>query len=332
MNCKKVLTISGIMCLVTIVVCVVIWIIMYKSETFKNESNCEFVSSRGIMKSCDVYPPKPVSSTNHVYEYNWEALKTNAIVYIHGSAVPEFIDKAFKKIAVPFVLVTGDCDESIPTLILSEEKFRQFIEDERVIHWFSQNAVIFHPKLTCIPIGMDYHTLSEQSTSWGEKSTPMEQELLLKNIRQQSLPLKERTMKCYSNFHFSMNNRYGSDRIDAKTNIPSDCIYYEPHHVNRKKTWENQSQFAFVISPHGEGYDCHRTWESLFLGCIPIVKESPISILFKNLPVLVVKDWSDVNLDLLEYTVNTFSEREWDLKKLTLEYWVKTIKDKTNIA
>jgi|LakMenEpi03Aug12_release.lakeMendotaPanAssembly.Ray.scaffolds.fasta_scaffold367023_2 hypothetical protein len=207
---------------------------MYKSESFKNETNCEFVSSRGIMKSCDVYPPNPVSSTKHVYEYNWEALKPNAIVYIHGSAVPEFIDNGFKKITVPFVLVTGDCDDSIPTLILSDEQYRQFIEDESDSLVFAKCSH-FSPKLTCIPIGMDYHTLSEKSTSWGEQSSSFEQELLLKSIRQQSLPLKERILKCYGNFQFLTTTMYGSDRIDAKTNIPSDCIYYEPHHVNRKK-------------------------------------------------------------------------------------------------
>jgi hypothetical protein len=34
------------------------------------------------------------------------------------------------------------------------------------------------------------------------------------------------------------------------------------------------SNSKFVISPPGNGYDCHRTWESLFLGAVPIVKKS----------------------------------------------------------
>jgi hypothetical protein len=32
--------------------------------------------------------------------------------------------------------------------------------------------------------------------------------------------------------------------------------------------------YAFVASPYGGGPDCHRTWEALILGCIPIVKSS----------------------------------------------------------
>ena len=77
------------------------------------------------------------------------------------------------------------------------------------------------------------------------------------------------------------------------------------------------------------GLDCHRTWEALFLGCIPIVKTSPIDSLFEDLPVLIVKDWSDVTPKLLENTMKEFKKKEkngaFDYKKLTLKYWVNKI-------
>jgi hypothetical protein len=51
---------------------------------------------------------------------------------------------------------------------------------------------------------------------------------------------------------------------------------------------------AFVASPHGNGLDCHRTWEALALGCIPIVKRSPIDKVFQGLPVWIVGSWKEV--------------------------------------
>ena len=54
-------------------------------------------------------------------------------------------------------------------------------------------------------------------------------------------------------------------------------------------TWEEQSQYQFILSPHGAGIDCFRTWEALVLGCIPIVKKSHISELFQDLPVIAVE-------------------------------------------
>ena len=34
------------------------------------------------------------------------------------------------------------------------------------------------------------------------------------------------------------------------------------------------SSYKFALSPEGNGIDCHRTWECLYLGVIPIVKKS----------------------------------------------------------
>ena len=84
--------------------------------------------------------------------------------------------------------------------------------------------------------------------------------------------------------------------------------------------------YAFVISPHGGGYDCHRTWEALILGCIPIVKTSKIDILYKDLPVLIVNNWIDINETLLAETVYNFSKITFKTEKLLLNYWNNEIR------
>jgi hypothetical protein len=50
----------------------------------------------------------------------------------------------------------------------------------------------------------------------------------------------------------------------------------------------------FVLSPPGNGADCHRTWEALYMGAIPIVLEKYWPFQEIDLPVLVVADWEDV--------------------------------------
>jgi hypothetical protein len=61
-------------------------------------------------------------------------------------------------------------------------------------------------------------------------------------------------------------------------------------HLSRSQTWGEMCKYSFVLSPFGNGYDCHRTWEALLLGCIPIMKKSRIDSLFKYLPVLTRED------------------------------------------
>jgi hypothetical protein len=53
-------------------------------------------------------------------------------------------------------------------------------------------------------------------------------------------------------------------------------------------------QSQFVLSPPGNGADCHRTWEALYMGAVPIVLKKFWPFQEINLPVLIVEDWEDV--------------------------------------
>ena len=107
-------------------------------------------------------------------------------------------------------------------------------------------------------------------------------------------------------------------------------MYYEPTRVNRNNSFENQIKYAFVVSPFGNGLDCHRTWEALALGCIPIIMTSGLDSLYDDLPVLIVKDWSDVTEEMLMKVVNEFKGKHekglFNYDKITLKYWVDKIR------
>jgi len=298
-----------------------------------NESNNVFVSSRGILKSCDWFSSTPQSSIQKMLNYPpLMAAKPNQIrtFYICSGTIPYFVSHILPNLKKPFILVGGDCDETIPNDIFPNDKdFNEFIDNPLLLHWFSQNLAISHPKMTAMPIGLDYHTVARWN-AWGERATsPVDQEAQLISAKNNSIPFWGRTNKCYANFQFQMQTRYAFDRKDAIEQIGKELVFYEPKPVKRSLTWKRQSYFAFVISPHGNGYDCHRLWEALILGCIPIVKTSVLDCLYENLPVLIVKEWSDVTKELLEDTVKEFKEiheaGEFNYDKLTLKYWVDKI-------
>jgi hypothetical protein len=179
-----------------------------------------------------------------------------------------------------------------------------------------------------MPIGLDYHTLTSIPL-WGPISSCEHQEKMLLMIKEKSLPFWNRNIKCYANFHFTMNTKLGYDRKDAFKKINKDLVYYEENKVTRLITWNKQKDYAFVICPHGGGLDCHRNWEALCLGCIPIVKTSSLDNLYKDLPVLIVKDWEIITNELLNETISVFKTKfdtnEFKIEKLTLSYWLKLI-------
>ena len=298
-----------------------------KINMMETEEKCNFMSSRGIMRSCNIYSNKPMikSSIKKLIGYDFTKGFEGCSIYICTSAIPVFVNE-IDKIKYRFILVTGDADESCPVDLFTNDTFNSFIENYKIIHWYAQNCVIKHKKMTQLPIGLDYHTMSNNNHhKWGNYQTPMKQEIVLSGISNNSLPFWERKLKCYSNFHFNINSY---DRGDAINSIDKNLVDYETHQIKRDETWNKMTSYCFIISPHGNGLDCHRTWEALHLGCIPIVKKSSLDNMYDNLPVLIVNEWSDININLLNSTINKFRniKDNFDYDKLRLEHWVSKIK------
>lgn len=65
----------------------------------------------------------------------------------------------------------------------------------------------------------------------------------------------------------------------------------------------------YVASPRGNGLDCHRFWESLYLGAIPIVEHSFLDPLYSQAGnVLFVQNFTDVNEELLVRNLPRFRD------------------------
>jgi hypothetical protein len=280
----------------------------YKDDIFPDdELNCKYLSMYGIMKAS--------KNIKNLYCINFES-ELNSFV------IP----------SEPFVLFTYS-DSTVPDDNM--EKSTEILNSPNLLHWYAQNLVKHdNPKLTIIPIGIDYHTIAEHKSGYewmSSKETPVEQEKLLLELNQTAKRFNQREKKLYCNFYNSINrypNRYGAkDRADALEQIPEGLLINQKENIPRNETWKKMSETAFVLSPHGNGLDCHRTWEALALGCIPIVKKSPINPLYNNLPVLIVDNWSDINQELLDKTVNDFTNKTFNLDTITYKYWIDTIKN-----
>jgi len=290
------------------------------------ENNCYYICSMGFRKSCNIFS---LTNTDNINEYNLNNLKNNDILYIKTDALYNF-SKIINNINYKFILVSGCSDYTIPHDRFDDiNEFINFISNDKIIHMFAQNCVYKHSKITNLPIGLDYHTLNgNENFFWGRNCKPIIQEMEIINIKNNSKPCYERIYKCYSSFHFSYKGyKYEYDRIDALNQIVHDIIHFEPNLIPRNQTWENQINYAFVISPHGNGLDCHRTWEALVLGCIAIVKKSEIDDLYEDLPVLIVNNWNELNQELLNNTINIFKYKVFNYDKLSLEYWVNKMKN-----
>jgi hypothetical protein len=287
------------------------------------------VHSRGFFHASDIHNLAAASSSTEIELSQFMKMKDGAKVYVCNSALQTFIHHVLPLLTVRFILLSGDSDNAIPFDALSHSEFHTLVSSPLLIHWWCQNLLIRHPRISHLPIGLDYHTLEAhigRPHPWGMGCSITDQEAQLQSIANAAPPLQTRTLACYSNFHhavFGINTR--GDRQELLRTVPHTLIAFDNQFKDRCSSWIAQSRCAFVLSPRGGGYDCHRTWEALVLGCIPIVKSSGLDPLFDDLPVLIVQEWSDVTAELLQRTRDAYAARTWNREKLYMTYWLAQI-------
>ena len=288
------------------------------------ERLCKFVSSRGILKSCDHHNKDPQSSSSHIDADLLTDLKAGDSIYVCYEALPNFVDNFLSRIFVYFTLVTGDSDHDVT---MYKRETDMILNHPHLMNWYVQNRAIEHPKLQALPIGLDFHTVWEKQGTWGlRKISPMAQERLLLQNLYDALNMDKKILAYYCNW--MTNGAYG-DRQECYDKIDKEACFFENLPRARKYMLQRQAEFFITVSPRGVSYECHRTYETLVLGGIPIIKRNPlVDCLYDDLPVIKVDDWSEVKGHNAEMFVKQMLSQEYDFNSLFLQHWANKIKGK----
>jgi hypothetical protein len=290
------------------------------------------------MGLCNVRPP---IDRRTVHKYNkcdylerWVQTKNhrvhNHLVYVCSDVLGWFVDTILPRVSTPFVLVSGDSDKAVPREAMTNTQVQKLVECVYCCAWYAQNWVgvgasevvpAAMKKVVSLPIGMDYHTLT-----MGHGPTPIEQERMLQEVRAGGAPFLARRAEIFCNVQHRL-DRWG-DRERAIRAIPPGLAVFSPK-MDREATWREMVKYRYILSPFGNGYDCHRVWESLLLGCVPIVccggggkAVREYKRLWEGLPVLCVDRWSDVTEKVLaDYAALYCVEKGKIHEYLRLEWW-----------
>lgn len=200
-----------------------------------------------------------------------DELKNFSIIFIKGDWISQFKTKILPKINHPFKLITHNADTAAPLPHID------LLEDKRVIKWFGMNSNIIHDKFQSIPIGI-------ANKKWPHGNTSVLQEIInRKNPKQQLV---------YCNFNPNTAPVRWSILKELKK---ISFIDFEVSSLSPKDYWNKLSQYKYVISPPGNSIDCHRIWESIYLGTIPIVLDHMCHDYWKDLPILFLQNYRDIS-------------------------------------
>lgn len=227
------------------------------------------------------------------------------VVFVKTDYLEEFFNLCHPQIKYPYVLVTHNSDWGIPG------SYTNYLNDSKLLAWFGQNMEGCHPKLHPIPIG-----IANQYVQHGDLST-------LEEIRKTVEKVNRRPILLYMNFQTAT---YPQERKKVHSLFSDKPFCSVMQTTDFRSYLVDLSRSKFVLSPRGNGLDCHRTWEALLMGAIPIVKSSSLDPLFKDLPVLIVKDWNVINESFLLRQWVRMSLNKYNNEKLFADYWFSVIK------
>jgi hypothetical protein len=294
-----------------------------------------FVWSRGIALLCDHNGGPSFVRTQRGggrpalrFDPNaYAGIADGDLVWVRLSALRQFCDEVLPHVSTRFALVTGDEDLAIPS---GFEYSRELLANRSIVCWFTQNAdgSDVSGKVFPIPIGIDFHTISNRR-KWGHwQATPQRQEAELDRVRATMAANGDRLARAHADFHFNLGAAEfaGGSRFEALDTLRDNPnVDFQPRRVSRLELWRERARYAFAISPHGHGLDCHRSWESLTLSTIPIVKRSSLDPLYDGLPVVIVDDWREVtsnNLSQWHRNLHgAFADAEVQAR-ITNDYWI----------
>tara|TARA_R110000824_G_scaffold153082_5_gene324588 strand:- start:175 stop:1032 length:858 start_codon:yes stop_codon:yes gene_type:complete len=246
-----------------------------------------------------------------------------------------FLDN-FKESRLPLVYVDGDRVKKFFTLIknidlkpfklLSHNGDATFTEEDVhnrpkcVKKWYGQNINTKNSEdIISLPIGLERQ-------QWAKKSHN-KKGLKHDKIYQYSQKNTEKNKLCYINFNIKTNIKKRGWILPIFKKYPWAYIRLGGWRGNLDKYFTECKESHFVICPDGNGIDCHRNWEMLYIGVVPIIEKSYFhEKIYGDLPVLIVDSFKNINKDLLISKKNYFNGK-YNKEKLKFYYWENIIKE-----
>lgn len=225
-------------------------------------------------------------------------------IFIYTDFVHEFMHKFSNYLSEDTIIITHNSDCSINDTHIS------YLNNPKIKKWFCQNRYINHPKLFSLPIGI-------ANSQWLHGNLTLLKEVISTNFSKENL--------IYKNFNKSTNPNH-RNQVDFETHTNG---FFMQATTSFKEYIKQIKQSYFSFAPLGNGNDCHRIWECLYLNCVPVVpKSSPCFDEFQHLPILFVDSYKDVTRDFLTKNIDNFYPfSKFNLDMLDLNYWETKINE-----
>ncbi|UJR30616.1 hypothetical protein I4U23_018141 [Adineta vaga] len=233
------------------------------------------------------------------------------IIFVKGDSFYKFFFGPFRYIKKPFVLVSHNSDRSAPA------EHRSRLKDHRILAWYASNPGLSNvEKLFPIPIGL-------ANARWPSGNVN-EFMYAFKNYRK---PWINRSTLLYVNFSPDSHRVERSHALGMAKSFKN--VQIVSGRVSVQTYLQQLGNAKFVLSPPGNGLDCHRTWEAMLMGAAPVIITSGLDPLFQQIPAVVLDNWTN----LTEIYLSSFNFQSYDNVIPTVlyaRYWREKLRKHRN--
>jgi len=200
-------------------------------------------------------------------------VRSGDLVYCRGDWLRAFLEGPAQQISVPFSILSHNDDT-----VLTPEW--EALLPPNLVRLFAQNADWEHPRVLGLPIGLE-NASKHYNGVVGDFLC----------LRRQSAPKKNRIL-----FAFTEGTNFAV-RKPANQTLSTNPLADRLGRMNSRTYRKIAARYRFIASPPGNGIDCHRTWESLYLRSIPIVIRSTLMQKFADLglPLWLVDTYDELS-------------------------------------
>lgn len=234
------------------------------------------------------------------------------IIFVDSDRVKKFfeITKDYDK---PFILISHNGDSTF-----NEDDVK--LKPNCVQKWYGQNINVKNSDtIISLPIGLERpHWSISRYGSYGFKQDKLFYYSNKEEIKQNI---------CYINFNVNT-NKHKREWIPSHFNEHDWCkIMMGGINGSLDVYFTDCLNSYYILCPEGNGIDCHRNWEILYLGRIPIIEDNNfVSEIYGDLPVMIVDDFKKINKTLLLEYIEHYENVNFNMNKLKFSYWEKMIK------
>jgi hypothetical protein len=300
--------------------------------SFRNQSYEPYTSHEFFTSQAKIII---MNESQYKYEYRQSKLlnpNETVIIFIKSPLLYIYFN-LLNTLPCPYILITScNLDVCMPYLYYpcrNRTIYNQtdiLLQSSKLIKWYTKNPSIVHDKIKPIPIGIKWQMNSQLFFGEDNSKVLTFYKSIAPNVSTVENNFKtNKTNLVYFNFNTATTvncfyTPYNSLRDKIKSTLLKNDIKYNQDQPFNEYI-KTLSTYKFAVSPPGKGIDSHRTWEALFSGCIPIVLSSPLNSLYKDLPVLILENYSSLSEEYLNFIYQSISSKEYDFNILFSKYW-----------